>query len=235
MQEEKPLSTPRLAKLQAAKEAALHYRLKEPEIVDGFRGPSPQEALISIEDIIPDPETPSWLFEKFDDPSKVVIFQSKNPGLILSLKRSRTFYDADMTKQEEPGAMANFAKTGGFFATDDPELIKIIKNSGRYGSEYWDVRDAKKAAQEQNFQAFAADMADDPKLLERLVNENPEKIRMLFRKLGVKSSDTFEEASAPTLAPVSPETPPEAAPPEAPPSQGPPSAASASGEGDDFG
>jgi len=136
MSEEKPLSQTRLAKLQAAKDAALHYRLKEPEVVDGFRGPSPQDALISIEDIIPDPETPSWLFEKFDDPSKVVIFQSKNPGLILSLKKSRTFFDADMVKQEEPGAMANFAKTGGFYATDDAELIKIIKGSDRYGSEF---------------------------------------------------------------------------------------------------
>lgn len=197
MSEESPTGLTRLEKLQQAKEAALSYRLKEPDVIDGLRGPS--EPIIPIEDIIPDPDVPSWLIEsrKFKHPERVIIFQSKNPGLILSLKKSRVFFDADMVKQEEPGAMANFAKTDGFYATDDEELIAIIQNSPRYGTEFWDIQDAKKAAQEQNFQAFAADVADDPKLLERLVNENPEAIRQVFRKLGVKGGATFEEAAPP--------------------------------------
>lgn len=224
MKEETVPSQTRLAKLQKAKDAALSYRLKEPEIVDGFRGPG--DNIVPIENIVPDPDVPSWLVGKFDDPSKVVIFQSKNPGLILSLKKSRVFFDADMVKQEEPGAMANFAKTNGYFPTDDAELIEIIMGSPRYGTEFWDVEDAKKASQEQNFQAFAADMADDPKLLERLVHENPEKVRMIFRKLGVKSADTFEELGATVEEPQKPAPPSES---EAPPAAGKPG-----DEGDDF-
>lgn len=233
---EEGIVNPRMQRLQEAKEAVARYRAKEPEVLDGMRGPSGEKS-VPIENILPDPDYPAWLLAKFKDPKKVVIFQSFNPGLMLTLKKSRTFFDADMQKQEEPGALANFAKTHGFFPTDDEELIEIIRGSRGYGSEFWDIEDAKKAHQEQNFQAFAADVADNPELLERLVKDNPEKVRMLFKKFGVQGGDAFKEAGEESKAQAEST---EKSDPKAPKSKGKrgrkpkPKPEAPSDEGDDF-
>lgn len=186
----------------ATREAADRFRKKKPAVI-GMRGSG--DASYPIEDVMPDPEYPAWLIGKFKDPRKVVIFQSLNPGLLLSVEESEIFYDNKMRKVEKKGFIANFAKSRGFFATDNQEIIKSMKASERYGAGFWDVEDAKKAAQQQNFNAFLADVQDNPMLLKKLTEEAPEKIRTIFRRLVAASDEEFEEDELEEEEPPEPE------------------------------
>ena len=187
----------------AQKEAAERFRAKTPEVI-GMRGPG--DISYPIEDVMPDPKYPSWLVDKFDHPEDVVIFQALNPGLLLALEESSTFYDNHMKKVEIKGFQANFAKSRGFFATDNKEHIALIKKAARYGSEFWDVEDAKKQAQAQNYQAFLADVQDNPMLLKKLIEDNPEKIRTIFKRLQATQKESFvEEKSKEVEEPEKPE------------------------------